>query len=441
MPTTFSRAPNTAATLPRVLRLTACALVMSCSGPSVPDPPSPAVESADQPPAGVVLIVVDALRADHVGSYGSDQGLTPHLDELAEEGYVFENAIATSSWTRASIASMFSSRYPTAISVVGRDDSIGSSVVTVAEVLQVLGNFQTLGVSTNANAGAQYGFAQGFDTFLAPESEGSYPGDFAVPIAETVTRTALALLDERDLSRPFFLFLHYVDPHDPYLPHPGLLDSVEPSGRFDGSRRRLQEMDRTAPSDLTEADVERIKFLYAGEVKYADAWIGALLAGLRDRGLHDDTLIVVTADHGEGLWDHAPRGAPGEYGARAALPSNPALLSARRAPMIAPLRPRPPPWSSTSARRSSQVRRPIATLRSRSACHPSSISMRSTERDRRSQSVSLASRNSTLICCSLQKRVSTDRPKTSLALRMAPLTGGGVGRSVELSMPSRNARR
>ena len=258
----------------------------------------------------------------------------------------------------------------------------------------------------------QSGFAQGFDTFLAPESEGSYPGDFAVPIAETVTRTALALLDERDLSRPFFLFLHYVDPHDPYLPHPGLLDSVEPSGRFDGSRRRLQEMDRTAPSDLTEADVERIKFLYAGEVKYADAWIGALLAGLRDRGLHDDTLIVVTADHGEGLWDHAPRGAPGEYGARAALPSNPALLSARRAPMIAPLRPRPPPWSSTSARRSSQVRRPIATLRSRSACHPSSISMRSTERDRRSQSVSLASRNSTLICCSLQKRVSTDRPKT-----------------------------
>jgi arylsulfatase A-like enzyme len=257
-------------------------------------------------PAGTVLILVDTLRADHLGAYGSPLGLTPHLDDLAEGTTLFERAIAPSSWTRSTVASLFTSRYPTSIGVLGREDAIAGEVVTLAEVLEAAG-FETLAVSTNRNAGPVYGFDQGFDRFEVPDLTASYPGDFPIHVAEGVTRKALRFLDERDPGRPFFLFLHYVDPHDPYLPHPGLLDVPEPAGRFDGSRRDLSRLDALPAAEITEPDRARIRHLYAGEVRYCDLWIGALLRGLEERRLRDRVVVIVTSDHGEGLWDHGLR--------------------------------------------------------------------------------------------------------------------------------------
>ena len=258
-------------------------------------------------PAGVVLILIDTLRADHVGAYGSPLGLTPVLDDIAARGVVFDQAVAPSSWTRSTVASLFTSRYPSSIGVLGREDAIAPSLVTLAEILRSEGRFETLGVTTNANAGPAFGFAQGFDRFEVPALTRSYPGDYAIHVAEGVTRTALRLLDERAEDRPFLLFLHYVDPHDPYLPHPELIEAPEPPGRFDGSRRELAALDRAAPAEVTEMDRARIRHLYAGEVRYCDLWVGELIRGLEERGLRDRVLLIVTADHGEGLWDHGLR--------------------------------------------------------------------------------------------------------------------------------------
>jgi arylsulfatase A-like enzyme len=255
-----------------------------------------------------VLIVIDTLRADHLGAYGSRRNLTPSLDALAVESVVFENSIATSAWTRSSIASMLTSQFPSPLGVLGRKDAIPASVPTLAEVFSRHG-YATFGVTTNGNAGASVGFAQGFDGFVYPELKRSYPGDATMYPAEGVTQTALEWLAKRDPQRPFFLFLHYTDPHDPYLPHEGLLPFPEPRGRYNGSRAQLRQMDHASRrGELLPADRARIRYLYAAEVKYCDIWIGKLIEGLNKLAVWDDLMLVVTADHGEGLWDHDYRG-------------------------------------------------------------------------------------------------------------------------------------
>ena len=232
----------------------------------------------------VVFIIIDTLRADHVGAYGGKGNLTPNIDALAREGLVFENAIASSSWTRSSVASMITSRYPTKIGVLGRSDAIPDSVKTLAEVLKERG-FNTQGVVTNSNAGKSFGFDQGFDRFVFPEKTEGYSQDAQTFVAEGVTETALKLIDSLPGNEPTFLYLHYQDPHDPYLPHPGFPQASAPTGRFSGSRKDLNIMDSTPVSQLLQADIERIRHLYAGEVAYCDYWIGELLRGLKSRGL------------------------------------------------------------------------------------------------------------------------------------------------------------
>lgn len=302
--------------LPLPLFLTAAVAISACDGAGqppgpydeVPDPPFvEQPEVFDSSLSGVVMIVVDTLRADHVGAFGSDRGLTPEIDALAERSHVFEHAIAASSWTRPSIASMLTSRFPTSMGLLDKTDSLQESAVTLPEVLRDQAGFQTFAVITNGNIDAQLGFDQGFDHFVWPHLRRHYPDDFAIHVAEGVTQKVLELLDRRDPRRPFFLFALYVDPHDPYLPHPELMPEPEPKGRFNGSRAQLSVLDllglRAEP-----ADYDRIRHLYAGEVRYVDHWIGKLLDGLEERGLTNDVMITLTSDHGEGLWSHNRRG-------------------------------------------------------------------------------------------------------------------------------------
>ena len=257
-------------------------------------------------PTNVILIVLDTLRADHLGSYGSDRGLTPNLDHLASTSIVFENAVATSSWTRPSIASMLTSKYPTSLQLFNRKDALPDEQQTLAEILKQQAGLATYGVSTSPNSSAEYGFGQGYDAYVISTLTGSYTKDRPIPIAEGVNAEASRLLDQHSTQNGFFLFLHYLDPHAPYLPHPELETSPAPAGRFNGSRRRVDAMDRKSAL-LTDDDRELIKYLYAGEVKYLDVWLGKLFDDLETRGLREETMIVVTSDHGEGLWDHGLR--------------------------------------------------------------------------------------------------------------------------------------
>lgn len=278
-------------------------LLSGCGGDRAGDLPFGTDDTIDGP--DVVVILIDTLRADHLGVYGSQRGLTPNLDAFAAEAHVFDKAVVTSSWTRPSIASMLTSRYPTALGLLGRDDTLHPAVATFPEVLRHFGGYRTLGLIGNGNVGAGFGFGNGFDVYRMPRLRRSYPGGFAIPVAEGITQEALEMVDAEATDRPLLLMTLYVDPHDPYLPHPGLT-GPEPPGRFSGARRELLTLDRPG-TETGPDDHRRIRFLYAGEVRYVDLWVGELLRGLRQRGRYDESLIVITADHGEGLWDHGMR--------------------------------------------------------------------------------------------------------------------------------------
>jgi arylsulfatase len=309
-------------TLLRRIRPTLAALLLAACSGADDTPGGGATGAAPDLPAatgtprarGVLVVLVDTLRADHVGVYGGPPGLTPHMDALAAESLIFENAVATSSWTRSSVASLFTGRYPTAIDVLTKEDALSQEVVTLAELLSAAG-YATYAVSANANAGAHFGFSQGFLRFeddLPQSSDNTAAEDapvqyFPMVSAEAVTQRGFELLDAHPADEPFFLYLHYVDPHGPYLPHPGVLDEPEPAGRFSGSRQDLAALDALSDDERTAADEARIRWLYAGEVKYCDQWLGRLFEGLAERGLYDELLIVLTSDHGEGLWDHEVR--------------------------------------------------------------------------------------------------------------------------------------
>ncbi len=269
----------------------------------------PAEESlVGEAPPLVILIVIDTLRRDYLGVYGAAQDLTPNIDRLAQESFVFDQAIAPSSWTRSTVASLFTGRYASAIGVLEREDALADQHETVAEIFAKAG-WRTAALSANANAGRRFGFAQGFESFKRARILRSYPGDKQMIVAEGITQEALTIIERHQSAGtwPLFLFLHFVDPHDPYLPHSDPALEATQNGRFSGSRADLGKMDKLSEREITAADQDQIRGLYAGEVRYCDQWVGRFLDDLRKRGLFEQSLIVVTADHGEGLWDHGIR--------------------------------------------------------------------------------------------------------------------------------------
>jgi arylsulfatase A-like enzyme len=217
----------------------------------------------------VVLVTVDTLRADHVGVYGAPPGSTPALDALASEGLRFENAISPVPLTRPAHASLLTGLLPPEHGV--RDNlpaKLDPSIPTLATRLKAAG-YRTAAFVGSFLLGRGSGFEAGFDVMGDGSAEGV--NDSIGPRAERrageVADEALAYL--ASASPPFFLWVHFYDPHAPYDP----------------------------PEPLAGKG-------YAGEVAYTDSQIGRLVAALRDRGLLDSTLVVATADHGEGLGDH-----------------------------------------------------------------------------------------------------------------------------------------
>jgi len=237
------------------------------------DPRAPkAVHSSD-----VLLITVDTLRADHLGCYGYRRGATPAIDALAKQGTKFEHAFAAAPLTLPSHAALLTGTYPFYNGV--RDQPgfrLPAEIPTLAE------SFAAAGYATGAVLGSpvlsrRFGLDRGFgeydDRFSASteEQEAGLP-NIKRP-AETVVRLALAWLDSKPSGKPFFLWLHFYDPHLPY---------------------RVSEPFRSRFAGRP----------YDGEIAYTDAALAEMFAALRSRGLFDSTTIALTADHGEGLGDH-----------------------------------------------------------------------------------------------------------------------------------------
>lgn len=242
----------------------------------------------------LLLISIDTLRADHTLLGGYARETTPNLLRLAEEGVRFETAYTAMPSTGPSHASMLTGLYPATHGVLWNGMKLADSHQTLGEVLLSAG-YHTAGVVSSFPLAASWGYSQGFADYIddfdsrgATVTEGTWigvnvPGGFDQRADQTTEEAIRWLNDEWDRSRPFFLFVHYFDPHRPYQPPP------EFRGQF-------------AAKDQSWLDASVA--LYDEEILYSDRAIGHLLSHLRALGLDETTLVVATADHGEGLMQH-----------------------------------------------------------------------------------------------------------------------------------------
>jgi len=242
----------------------------------------------------VVLIVIDTLRADHLPFYGYPRDTAPFLQSVAEKSSVFERGFAASSWTAPATASIFTAFYPSRHWVItglaatkslqkGNPDTqiklnrLPSDMTTLGEFMSRAG-YRTIGVADNPNIGDAMGFSRGFERFVTHRNVG----------AQEVGASARRFLNEIGTTQPYFLYLHYMDPHQPYHRH-------EPWH---------SECVATIPGGKTNRP-ERTICSYDSEIRFTDTQIAPLFTEYR---WLENSIVIVTADHGEEFWDHGGTG-------------------------------------------------------------------------------------------------------------------------------------
>lgn len=260
----------------------------------------------------VVIFLIDTLRADRLGVYGHDKATSPHIDALAREGITYKNAYAPAPWTLPTVVSLFTSTFPCEHGVLVDGQRAAKSFVTLAQRLQSAG-YATASFHANPYAGAMSGMDAGFDqASLVQAVDGAMVDQW---------------LEQTQEERPFFLYIHNVEPHDPYIAPRRLIEqfgSVTPEQCLEIGRRFLTYRALTrvdfaqgrplGTTDNTDEQIQAMKridefkreidILYDAAVRHADERVGEVVNVLKARGLWEDTLFFLVADHGEELGDH-----------------------------------------------------------------------------------------------------------------------------------------
>ena len=235
----------------------------------------------------VIVFLLDTLRADHLGVYGYERETTPSLDQFAKENIMFKYAVTAAPWTPPSVASLLTGMYVSSHGLMppsSRDEAskaevkLSAKAITLQQILKKDG-YSTAAVSSNPWISKDFGFDVGFGSFVyIPRSP-----------AEKVNAAAFKVLDElKENGTPFFLYLHYLDPHDPYTPpesHQKLF--VEPI--------KIRNY-----SDEMQGQIR----LYDQEIRYMDDSLGKMIQHLKDIGVYDNSIIVILGDHGEQFEEH-----------------------------------------------------------------------------------------------------------------------------------------
>ena len=283
----------------------------------------------DRPRAGaddgfsILLVVLDACRADKVGAYGFDRETTPAMDELAADpdAAVFLNYYVQETWTKPSTASLFTGVYPHEHGMVYghlqaedpesdsnfRVQKLSPDLATIAELLGQSG-FYTFGVVSPFQLGEDYGFDQGFAEYYDPPTEGGEGDDLRI-------RITTALIPA--IAGRFFGYIHMLGCHRPFPPEFRDAEYLSKYGSaYDEEARRREGVDFTEVSpldrlikdgeiELADDDVAFMNLLYESRLRWTDRELVApIVQILKDSGKYDDTLLIVTADHGEELYDH-----------------------------------------------------------------------------------------------------------------------------------------
>ncbi len=270
-----------------------------------------AVEQTDKP--NVILIIVDTMRADRLGLHGYGKNISPGLDKFAEEAVVFDQAIVQASWTRPSIATILSGLYPSSHRAISKVSIMPEQIHTLAESFREEG-YYTAGFANNINIAPMFGFGQGFVEYhhLAP----AYFFGATESAAKLTLYDIMRMVRERHISKakhvdhyyrdaeyvtdratewlgkhrsgPFFLFVHYMDPHDPFFVHP-----------YNGEGYARVSMPRP-PLEMAR----ELSETYDGEIAFWDEHFERFVDYLKTEGSLDSSIVIVTSDHGEEFAEH-----------------------------------------------------------------------------------------------------------------------------------------
>jgi arylsulfatase A-like enzyme/Tfp pilus assembly protein PilF len=230
----------------------------------------------------ILLITLDTTRADALGLYGNTDAVSPRIDELGRAGIVFEDCYTPVPLTLPAHCSLFTGRYPVSHQVRNNGTYVlPASETTLAGVLKGRG-YETAAIVASFTVAAKFGLARGFDTYDEDFETGRSLLNYTAEIpADRITGKFTDWLGARAPGRKFFAWVHFYDPHSPYVPH------GEPGAAVSG---------------------ESPWSLYEGEVRFVDAHVGKIVQALRDKGLYENTVIVLVGDHGEAFGEHKERG-------------------------------------------------------------------------------------------------------------------------------------
>ena len=262
-------------------------------GPAARDALTPPAATVGAARPNLIIYLVDTLRADHLGCYGHQRPVSPRIDGFAAGATLFENARANAPWTLPAVASVMTGLWPPAHGVFEDSRRLAPEAVTLAEALSGAG-YQTAAIVTNGFATGAYGLDQGFDELELIKDD--------LRKSHLAHEAAVAWLARRDPDRPFFLYLHTIDPHKPYLPGEKQRRRFAPDA--DEIHRQIVANARKQRWEPTESNLAQLRALYDAEIAENDESFGDTLDALEAAGLYDDALIVFLSDHGEEFYEH-----------------------------------------------------------------------------------------------------------------------------------------
>jgi len=246
----------------------------------------------------VIVISLDTTRKDHFGCYGNNWIQTPRIDALADESILFTDYMTVVPTTLASHTSLLTGKYPHTHGTPRNGFMVNQENVMLAKLLKKAG-FHTVGIPGSFAIESRFGFSQGFDHY--DENFDTLVGQRGAlqneRPAKSVTDTTIRYIEKNGIPHNLFLFAHYFDPHAPFTP-------PEPYNKMYINNKLKENWLIETQGQKNTLSNKSMASLYAGEISYMDKHVGRLIDYLRRRGILEDSILIITSDHGENFWDH-----------------------------------------------------------------------------------------------------------------------------------------
>jgi arylsulfatase A-like enzyme len=263
--------------------------------PAPPDKSEPRIPMKTTP--SIFIFLIDACQAAHLSAYGYRRKTSPNFEKLAEDGVLFENAYTSASFTRSSVATLFTGLYPERHKVRIERHGLDSRFLTIPEFLKSKG-YRTAIFTSAAAVSTRFGFSQGVDDYYG--TFGSW--EARIKRGESTSQFYEWIAN----PGPLFAYLHFMEPHFPIIPPPPFLDMFR-STTLTGERRHviLTRQDLSEQGHVFSAEeIQNVVDDYDSTIAYIDGELGKIFDHLRRSGVYDDSLIILLSDHGEGLGEH-----------------------------------------------------------------------------------------------------------------------------------------